>query len=167
MKQYSQQKSSSLALNGGGRIHSPSLPLFFPACSLSRLIYWETLSALLSKLENYGFDQLVSQRNWHHLLDEKLGFGGTWLPWRNVRSWLHDGRVGEVTDRVSRGSFRGGHWRYLPIRNHDNRSSADWIRLCPGLSKNSENGNSCPNPQKAARHDWSSGKSGQHWDWDY
>ncbi len=33
---------------------------------MSRLIYWETLSALLSKLENYGFDQLVSQRNWHH-----------------------------------------------------------------------------------------------------
>ncbi len=26
----------------------------------------------------------------------------------------------------------------IPIRNHDNRSSADWIRLCPGLSKNSE-----------------------------
>ncbi len=68
-------------------------------------------------------------------------------------------------DRVSGGSFRGGHWRYLPIRNHDNRSSADWIRLCPGLSKNSENGNSCPKPHKAARR--SSGKSGQHWDWDY
>ncbi len=44
---------------------------------------------------------------------------------------------------------------------------ADWIRLCPGLSKNSENGNSCPKPHKAARHDWSSGKSGQHWDSDY
>ncbi len=99
----------------------------------------------------YGFDQLVSQRNWHHLLDEKLGFGGTWLPRRHVRSWLHDGRVGEVADRVSSGSFCGGHWRYLPIRNHDNRSSADWIRLCPGLSKNSENGNSCPKPHKAAR----------------
>ncbi len=42
------------------------------------------------------------------------------------------------------GSFRGGHWRYLPIRNHDNRYFADWIRLCPGLSKNSEDGNSCP-----------------------
>ncbi len=28
---------------------------------------------------------------------------------------------------------------------------ADWIRLCPGLSKNSENGNSCPKPHKAAR----------------
>jgi len=96
-----------------------------------------------------------------------LGFGGTWVPWRNVHSWLHDGRVGEVADRVSSGSFCGGHWRYLPIRNHDNRSSADWIRLCPGLSKNSENGNSCPKPHKAARHDLSSGKSGQHWDWDY
>ncbi len=31
-------------------------------------------------------------------------------------------------------------WRYLPIRNHDNRSFADRIRLCPGISKNSENG---------------------------
>ncbi len=33
------------------------------------LIYWETLSALLFKLRNYGFDQLVSQRYWHHLFD--------------------------------------------------------------------------------------------------
>ncbi len=64
-------------------------------------------------------------------------------------------------------SSRWEAWRYLHIRNHDNRSSADWIRLCPGLSKNSENGNSCPKPHKAARHVWSSGKSGQHWDWDY
>ncbi len=135
---------------------------------LSRRIYWETLSALLSKLSDYGFDQLVSQRNWHHLLDEKLGFGGTWkMPWRNVCSWLYDGRVGEVADRVSSGSFRGGRWRYLPIRKHDNRSSADWIRLCPGLSKNSENGEGCTKLHKAARYDWSSGKSGQHWDWDY
>ncbi len=145
----------------------PYLPCLLSRLVSSRLIYWETLSALLSKLKNYGFDQLVSQRNWHHLLDEKLGFGGTWLPCWNVRSWLHDGRVGEVAGRVSGGSFRGGHWRYLPIRNHDNRSSADWFRLCPGLSKNSENGNSCPKPHKAARHDWSSGQSGQHWDWDY
>ncbi len=57
-------------------------------------------------------------------------------------------RVGEVANRVSGDSFRGGHW-YLPIRNHDNRYFADWI--CPGLSKNSENGNSCPKPHKAAR----------------
>ncbi len=74
----------------------PVLALIFPvlSCLLSRNT-WETLSALLSKTgKNHGFDQLVSQRNWHHLLDEKLGFGGTWLPWRNVRSWLHDGRVG-------------------------------------------------------------------------
>ncbi len=108
----------SLALNGGGRIfHSPSSPLFSLLALLYCLIYWETLSALLSKLKDYGFDQLVSQRNWHHLLVEKLGFWGTWLPWRNIRSWLHDGRVGEVADRVSSGSFRGGHRRYLPIRN--------------------------------------------------
>ncbi len=161
---------SSLALNGGGRIFFlPVLSLIFPACSLvlSRLIYWETLSALLFKLKNYGFDQLVSQRNWHHLLDEKPGFWGTRLPWRNVCGWLHDGRVEMVAYRVFSGSFRGGHWRYLPIRNHDNRSFADQSKLCPGLSKNSENGNSCPKPHKAARHDWSSGKSGQHWDWDY
>ncbi len=144
---YSGLQTSSLALNGGGRIfHSPSSPLFSLLAFLSRLIYWETLSARLSKLKDYGFDQLVSQCNWHHLLDEKLGFGGTCLPWRNVCSWLHDGCVGEVANRVSSSSFRGGRWRYLPIRNHDNRSSADWIRLCPGLSKNSENGNSCPKP---------------------
>ncbi len=148
-----------------GRIfHSPSLPLF-PYLLSCLVIYWETLSALLSKLKNYGFDQLVSQRNWHHLLDEKLGFGDlTALTERSqlATRWTR----GEMADRVFGGSFRG-HWRYLPIRNHDNRSSADWIRLCPGLSKNSENGNSCPKPHKAARHDWSSGKSGQHWDWDY
>ncbi len=59
-------------------------------------------------------------------------------------------RVGEVANRVSCSSVREGHW-YLPIRNHDNRYFADWIRLCPGLSKNSENGNSCPKPHKAAR----------------
>ncbi len=146
---------------------TPCPPLFSLLALQYCLIYWETLSALLFKLRNYGFDQLVSQRYWHHLFDKKLGFRKTCLPWRKVRSWLYDGRVGEVANRVSSGSFHGGHWRYLPIRNHDNRSSADWIRFCPGLSKNSENGNSCPKPHKAARHDWSSGKSGQHWDWDY
>ncbi len=82
-----------MALNGGGRIFTPRPCPYFPcllSCLLSRNT-WETLSALLSKTgKNHGFDQLVSQRNWHHLLDEKLGFGGTWLPWRNVRSWLHD-----------------------------------------------------------------------------
>ncbi len=68
---------------------------------------------------------------------------------------------------MSRGSFRGGRWGYLPFRHHDNRYSADWIRLCPGLSENSEDGNSCPKSHKAARFDWSRGKSGQQWDWDY
>ncbi len=56
---------------------------------------------------------------------------------------------------------------HLPFRHHDNRYSAVWIRLYPGLSKNSEDGNSCPKSHKAARFDWSCGKSGQQWDWDY
>ncbi len=75
-------------------------------------------------------------------------------------------RVGEVANRVSGGSFRGGHW-YLPIRNHDNRYFADWIRLCPGLSNNSENGNSCPKPHKAARMIEAVGRavSIEHWDY--
>ncbi len=63
--------------------------------------------------------------------------------------------------------FPWGRWGYLPFRHHDNRYSADWIRLCPGLSENSEDGNSCPKSHKAARFDWSRGKSGQQWDWDY
>ncbi len=75
--------------------------------------------------------------------------------------------MGEVANRVSGGSFRWGRWGYLPFRHHDNRYSADWIRLYPGLSKNSEDGNSCPKSHKAARFDWSCGKSGQQWDWDY
>ncbi len=133
--------SFSLALNGGGRFLSSSSPLSSLLCSL---VSWETLSALLSKLKYYGLTGLLMQ-----LTLSKLGFRGTWLPWRNVRSRLYDGRVGEVANRVSGGSFRGGHW-YLPFRNHDNRYFADWIRLYPGLSKNSGNGNSCPKPHKAA-----------------
>ncbi len=156
---------SSLALNGGGRIfHSPS-SLIFPACSpvLSDLLRDSLCTALQTEklwIWSTGLSTLLTpsfrQENWVpgnlSALTERSQLGGC---------------VGEVANRVSSGSYRGGHWRYLPIRNHDNRSSADWIRLCPGLSKNSENGNSCPKPHKAAHHDWSSGKSGQHWDWDY
>ncbi len=166
------QTFSRLALNRGSRIyiHSPPYP-FFPPCLLllSRLIssIEETLSARLSKLENYGFDQLVSQRDWYHLLKEKSGFWGTCLSWRDVRGRIYEGCMGEVANRVSGGSFRWGRWGYLPFRHHDNRYSADWIRLYPGLSKNSEDGNSCPKSHKAARFDWSCGKSGQQWDWDY
>ncbi len=47
---------------------TPRPPFFSLLALLYCLIYWETLSALLFKLRNYGFDQLVSQRNWHHLL---------------------------------------------------------------------------------------------------
>ncbi len=97
---------SLLALNGGGRFLSPSSPLSFLLCSL---VSWETLSALFSKLKYYGLTGLLMQ-----LTLSKLGFRGTWLPGRNVRSRLYDGRVGEVANRVSCGSFRGGHW-YLPF----------------------------------------------------
>ncbi len=41
---------------------------------------------------------------------------------------------------VFSGSFRGGHRRYLSIRNHDNRSSADWIRLALGYRRIKETG---------------------------
>ncbi len=164
------QDSSRLAVNRGSRLDfTPRPTLFFlPAgfCCLVSSIE-ETPSARLSKLENYGFDQLVSQRDWHHLLNEKSGFWGTCLSWRDVRGRIYEGCVGEVANRMSGGSFRGGRWRYLPFRHHDNRYSADWIRLYPGLSKNSEDGNSCSKSHKAARFDWSCGKSGQQWDWDY
>ncbi len=73
----------SLALNGGGRFLSPSSPLSSLLCSL---VSWETLSALLSKLKYYGLTGLLMQ-----LTLSKLGFRGTWLPWRNVRSGLYDG----------------------------------------------------------------------------
>ncbi len=151
-------------------ISLPALPFFsslLASAVSSHPSIEETLSARLSKLENYGFDQLVSQRDWYHLLNEKSGFWGTCLSWRDVRGRIYEGCMGEVANRVSGGSFRWGRWGYLPFRHHDNRYSADWIRLYPGLSKNSEDGNSCPKSHKAARFDWSCGKSGQQWDWDY
>ncbi len=76
-------ESFSLALNGGGRFLSSSSPLSSLLCSL---VSWETLSALLSKLKYYGLTGLLMQ-----LTLLKLGFRGTWLPWRNVRSRLYDG----------------------------------------------------------------------------
>ncbi len=145
----------SLALNGGGRFLSPSSPLSSLLCSLSR----ERLSLpLLSKLKYYGYlTGLLKQ-----LTLSKLGFGEPdCLTGRSQRAirW----RVGEVANRVSCGSFRGGHW-YLPIRNHDNRYFADWIRLCPGLSRIQKTGKLSKAPQ-GCPYDWSCGKSGQHWDW--
>ncbi len=80
---YTILSSFSLALNGGGRFLSSSSPLSSLLCSL---VSWETLSALLSKLKYYGLTGLLMQ-----LTLSKLGFRGTWLPWRNVRSRLYDG----------------------------------------------------------------------------
>ncbi len=101
----------------------PYLLCFAPFSSIERLS--------LHCSPNWKIMDLI---NWSlNAIDTIFGFRGTWLPRRNVRSGLYDGRVGEVANRVSCGSFLGGHWRYLPIRNHDNRYFADWIRLCPGL----------------------------------
>ncbi len=101
------------------------------------------------------------------LINWSLSAIDTIFSMRSLGSGECVGCVGEVANRMSGGSFRGGRWRYLPFRHHDNRYSADWIRLYPGLSKNSEDGNSCSKSHKAARFDWSCGKSGQQWDWDY
>ncbi len=57
---------------------------YFSLLAHSCLIYWETLSARLSKLNDYGFDQLVSQCNWHHLLNEKRRY----RPIRNMITGL-------------------------------------------------------------------------------
>ncbi len=57
---------SRLAVNRGSRLDfTPRPTLFFlPACFCCLISsIEETPSARLSKLENYGFDQLVSQRD--------------------------------------------------------------------------------------------------------
>ncbi len=134
--------SSLLALNGGGRFLSPSSPLSSLLCSL---VSWETLSALLSKLKYYGLTGLLMQ-----LTLSKLGFRGNWLPRRNVRSRVYDG----AWER----------WRIvclvaLSVEDIDIYLFGTMITgilliglgFALGLSKNSENGNSCPKPHKAAR----------------
>ena len=143
----------------------PLLPLTFPAWLLCLVLsILVRLSPHRSTNWNYGFDQLVSQRNWHHLLDEKLGFGGTWLSCRDVCSWLHEGLMGDVACRVPSCTLRGGCWRHLPIRNRDYRLPADWIRRCSGLSENKGNSDSCQKPLKAAHDDWCAGQScGRCW----
>ncbi len=120
----------------------PVLTLIFPAL-LPCLVRDSLCTALQTKILwiNWSLNAIDTIETWVSgnltALTERLQPAIRW-------------RVGEVANRVSCGSFRGGHW-YLPIRNHDNRYFADWIRLFPGLSKNSENGNSCPKPHKAAR----------------
>ncbi len=130
--------------SGSQRRRSLSLPVL-------TLIFSALLPCLVRDSLCTALQTKILWINWSlNAIDTETWVRGTWLPRQNVRSRLYDGRVGEVANRVSCSSFRGGHW-YLPIRNHDNRYFADWIRLYPGLSKNSENGNSCPKPHKAAR----------------
>ncbi len=140
-----------MAVNRGSRLDfTPRPTLFFlPAgfCCLVSSIE-ETPSGTALQLENYGFDQLVSQRDWHHLLNEKSGSGepvcpdGTFAAGYTRDAWERWQIVCLAALSVE------GRWRYLPFRHHDNRYSADWIRLYPGLSKNSEDGNSCSKSHK-------------------
>ncbi len=75
----------------------PYLPCFAP---LSR----ERLSALLSKLKYYGLTGLLMQ-----LTLSKLGVSGNLTALTERSQPAIRWRVGEVANRVSGGSFRGGH----------------------------------------------------------
>ncbi len=123
----------------GGRFLSPSLPLSSLLCSL---VSWETLSALLSKLKDYGLTGLLMQ-----LTLSKLGFRGnlTALTERSQRAirW----RVGEVANRVSCGSFRGGHW-YLSIRNHDSRYLVIGLGFALGYRRIQKTGTAVQSPTR-------------------
>ncbi len=134
-----------LFTSGSQRRRSLSLPvltLIFPAL-LPCLVRDSLCTALQTKILwiNWSLNAIDTMETWVS--------GNLTAPTERSQPAIR-WRVGEMANRVSGGSFRGGHW-YLPIRNHDNRYFADWIRLFPGLSKNSENGNSCPKPHKAAR----------------
>ncbi len=63
-----------------------------------------TLSALLSKLKYYGLTGLLMQ-----LTLSKLGFRGNLTALTERSQPAIRWRVGEVANRVSCGSFRGGH----------------------------------------------------------
>ncbi len=159
-----------LAFNGGCRFFSLSRPPLFSsllASSVSSHIYWrDSLCTALQTGKLWIWSTGLSAQ----LIPSSQGevwVLGNRLSRRDVLGRIYEGCMGEVANRMSGGSFCGGRWGYLPFRHHDNRYSADWIRLCPGLSENSEDGNSCPKPHKAAHFDWSRGKSGQQWDWDY
>ncbi len=164
-------RSSSSRLASQRRQSHSSLPILtFFTCLL-----------LLSRLILLR-DSLCSALQTEKLWIWSTGLSALLTPSFRLENWV-PGNLSALTERSQLGirgmRGRGGKsyvlrlfpWRTLKISTfsdtNDNRSSADWIRLCPGLSKNSENGYSCPKPHKTARHDWSSGKSGQHCDWDY
>ncbi len=143
---------------------SPSSPLFSLLALLS--CYVSSIERLSlhcsSNWKNYGFDKLVSQRNWHHLLDEKLGFWGTRLPWRNVAA-------GYTMDAWER-------WRIVCLAALSVEDIEDiylfgtmitgllliGLGFALGYRRCQKNGNSCRKPHKACpSNDWSSGNSGQ------
>ncbi len=104
---------SRLALNGGGRIFPlPVLP-FFPACFFvsSHLLRDSLCTALQTRrlwIWSTGLSALLTPSSpW------EAGFGEPVCP-EDVHGRIYEGCVGEW-QIVSSGSFRGGHWRYLPF----------------------------------------------------
>ncbi len=131
--------SSLWHLNGGGRIffaprprpYFPSLPALLSRLVIERLSLhcspnWKKIMDLINWSLN-AIDTIFSTRS--------SGSGEPNCPDGTFTAGYTMDAVGQVACRVFSGSFRGGHWRYLPIRNHDNRYYADWIRLCPGYRR--------------------------------
>ncbi len=101
--------------SGSQRRRSLSLPvltLIFPAL-LPCLVRDSLCTALQTKILwiNWSLNAIDTIETWvSGNLTALTGRSQPAIRWR----------VGEVANRVSCSSFRGGHW-YLPIRNHDNR----------------------------------------------
>ncbi len=120
----------------------PILSLFsLPACSLvsSRIVILERLSLHCSsnlKTENHWIWSTGLSTQLTPSSRREARARGSLIVLTEHTPLATRWTRGQMAYRVFSGSFRGGHRRYLSIRNHDNRSSADWIRLCPGLSKN-------------------------------
>ena len=108
---------------------SPLLPASLSSLSCPVHSILKRLSLHCSPTKSHGIDQLVSQRNWHHLLNEKTRGGGLTMPFRNGGGRLRDGLVGEVEACVPGGPLHGGHWRCLHIWSHRYRGFADRIGL--------------------------------------
>ncbi len=149
--------------------HSPVLP-FFPPCLLllSRLIH------LLKRLSLHGSPnwKIMDLINWSlsamTSLNEKSGFWGTRLFPTGTFAAGYTRDAWEKWQSVwSGGSFRWGRWGYLPFRHHDNRYSADWIRLYLGYLKIRKTGTAVQSLTRLPVLIEAVGKSGQHWDWDY
>ncbi len=147
-------------LFGSQRRRSLSLPvltLIFPAL-LPCLMRDSLCTALQTKILwiNWSLKAIDTIRNWVR---------GTWLPWRDVRSRLYDGAwerwrivclVALSVEDIDIYLFGTMITGILLI----GLGSALGYRKFRKREQLSKAPQGCP-------YDWSCGKSGQHWDWDY